>query len=293
MISVFVLFSLFGVVFVQGSASNSINEGRTIIYRANFLLDNIGHIKYEDGEIFIYQNQKKPTHFFFTPFPVVNPWNSECHNNMLTGHTEFTLVVELYTPKLVQAVHAYLHQQFPIIFNPNNTVSLSLLPVDTIRLVQNGHRKKSSQEVYTIGDKCYYNTLFRRSVKFPIYTVNETVCEHLKSSVIQNCRMLNLRAHYTLHSEVTIERQFEITTRQIMNTSMFSQIESQFPKYQVVALTNGDFKRLISEITDTIIMKLKIQEGFNCEPQDPIVIENLLTKELRLKQVSDAMNFLK
>ncbi|CAF1068365.1 unnamed protein product [Didymodactylos carnosus] len=66
---------------------------------------------------------------------------------------------------------------------------------------------------------------------------------------------------------------------------MFNRIQSQFPRSDTVALTGGDFKQLISEITDRIIMKVRVQEGFDSQLQDPVGLDRLLERQLQFKQV--------
>ena len=99
------------------------------------------------------------------------------------------------------------------------------------------------------------NTLLRRSVEFTIYTANESDCDHLLSSITKRCQLSSLEVHNSLHSEKTVERRVEITSDQIMSTSMFNQIRSQVPRTDMVAPNGGDFKWLISETTDRVTVK--------------------------------------
>ncbi|CAF1201748.1 unnamed protein product [Adineta steineri] len=66
---------------------------------------------------------------------------------------------------------------------------------------------------------------------------------------------------------------------------MFNQIRSQFPRSDTVVLTGGDFKQLINEVTDRITMKVRVQEGFNSQLQDPVGLDKLLERQLQFKQV--------
>ncbi|CAF4761384.1 unnamed protein product, partial [Rotaria sp. Silwood2] len=85
----------------------------------------------------------------------------------------------------------------------------------------------------------------------------------------------------------TVERQVEINTEQITGTSMYNRILSQFPQSDTVTLTGGDFKQLISEVSDRITMKLRVQEGFDSQLQDPITLEKVLERQLQFKQVTE------
>ncbi len=196
------------------------------------------------------------------------------------------LAVELYTPQLVQAIQAYLKRHFSTLCAGNETCDVSLLPMSAIRLVQKGRWTDKARQMYTINDEWYSNTLLLQSIKFVLYMANQNVCEHLRSSIVKQCYLPNFELHYSLHSEKTVERQVEITTEQVAETSMFNQIRSQFSGSDMVVLTGGDFKQLISEITDRITMKLRIQEGFDSQLQDPVAFDKLLEKQLLFKQVS-------
>jgi hypothetical protein len=246
----------------------------------------MGRIKYEDGEVVLYQNRHKPTDVFFTPFPRVDPMNSECQNNILSGHVELGLSVELYTTQLIQAIEAYLKRRFPTLCAQNETCDVSLLPMNTIRLIQNGRRTDTARQIYTINDEWYSNTLLLQSIKFVLYMANQSVCEYVRSSIVKQCYLPNLELQYSLHSEKTVERQLEITTEQVTGTSMFNHIRSQFPKSDTVVLTSGDYKQLISEITDKIIIKLRAQEGFDSQIHDSISLDKLLERLQLSKQVS-------
>ncbi|CAF1089139.1 unnamed protein product [Didymodactylos carnosus] len=182
MLSTLLLFGLLGLVSSQDSTSTSSRS--IVIHQVEVGTSSIGRIKYEDGEVILYPNQRKPTDIFFTPFPRVDPSNSECQENILSSHVELSLSVELYTPQLV-----------------------------------------------------------------------------------------------------AVERQVEITTEHITETTMFNRIRSQFPRSDMVTLTGDDFKQLLSEVTDKITMKLRVQEGFDSQLQDPITLDRVLERQLQFKQV--------
>ncbi|CAF3355478.1 unnamed protein product [Rotaria sp. Silwood2] len=267
----------------QDSTLNS-SDG-IVIHQVEVQTSNIGRIKYDDGEVILYQNQRKPTDIFFTPFPRVNPLSSECHENILSGHVELSLSVELYTPLLIQVIQGYMKQYFPKLCSENSTCDASLLPMSAIRLVQKGLRTDKSRQLYTINEEWRSNTLLLQSIEFVIYTANQSICEHLRSTIVERCYLSNFEIHYSLHSEKTVERQVEINTEQITGTSMYNRILSQFPQSDTVTLTGGDFKQLISEVSDRITMKLRVQEGFDSQLQDPITLEKILERQLQFKQV--------
>ncbi|CAF3438751.1 unnamed protein product, partial [Rotaria sp. Silwood2] len=269
-------------VLSQDSTLNS-SDG-IVIHQVEVQTSSIGRIKYDDGEVILYQNQRKPTDIFFTPFPRVNPLSSECHESILSGHVELSLSVELYTSLLIQVIQSYMKQYFPKLCSENSTCDASLLPMSAIRLVQKGLRTDKSRQMYTINEEWRSNTLLLQSIEFVIYTANQSICEHLRSSIVERCYLSNFEIHYSLHSEKTVERQVEINTEQITGTSMYNRILSQFPQSDTVTLTGGDFKQLISEVSDRITMKLRVQEGFDSQLQDPITLEKILERQLQFKQ---------
>ena len=191
MLSVLVLFGLLALVSSQESTSTSSGDGG--IHQVQVSTSSIGRIKYEDGEVILYPNQRKPTDIFFTPFPRVDPASSECQDNILSGHVELSLSVELYTSRLVQNIHAYLKRHFPKLCAENETCDASLLPMSAIRLVQKGRRTDKVRQMYTIGDEWHSNTALLQSIEFPIYTTNESVCEHLRSSIVERCYLSNFK----------------------------------------------------------------------------------------------------
>ncbi|CAF2563130.1 unnamed protein product [Rotaria sp. Silwood2] len=178
-----------------------------------------------------------------------------------------------------------MKQYFPKLCSENSTCDASLLPMSAIRLVQKGLRTDKSRQMYTINEEWRSNTLLLQSIEFVIYTANQSICEHLRSSIVERCYLSNFEIHYSLHSEKTVERQVEINTEQITGTSMYNRILSQFPQSDTVTLTGGDFKQLISEVSDRITMKLRVQEGFDSQLQDPITLEKILERQLQFKQV--------
>lgn len=279
-------FGILTLICFQNSTASRHSEEHSSIWGIEVRTTNIGRVKYEDGEVILSQNQGKLTDIFFTPFPRVNPLNSECHQNILSGYVELSLSVDLYTPQLIQTVRNYLKEHFSTLCGENKTCAISLLPMNSIRLVQKGPRKNQTQQLYMIDNQWYSNTVLLQSMDFPIYMTNESVCDHLRSSIVKRCYLPNFEIQYSLHSEKTVERQVNITAEQIMSTSTFNEIRSQFPKADIVVLTGEDFKQLMSEITDKITMKLRVQEGFDTSLQDPIALDRLLEKQLHFRKVT-------
>ena len=279
MLSTLIIFGLLALV------SSSTSTSGDDIWKVQVGTSSMGRIKYEDGEVVLYQNRLKPTDIFFTPFPRVNPTSSDCFANILSGHVELSLSVELHTARLVQAVKTYLRQHFSTLCGENATCDVSVLPMSAIRLVQKGLRTSKTRQMYTINDEWHSNTLLLQTIEFVIYTANESTCEHLRSSIVERCYLSNFEIHYSLQSEKTVERQVEISTEQVTGTTMFNRIQSQFSKSDTVALTGEDFKQLISEVTDKVTMKLRVQEGFDSQIQDPVALDKLLERQLHFKQV--------
>lgn len=283
MLSKLVFFGL--LVLASSKDSTSTTSDDVDIWKVEVGTSSMGRIKYEDGEVVLYQNRLKPTDIFFTPFPRVNPTNSDCYENILSGHVELSLSVELHTSRLVQAVKTYLKDHFSTLCGENAACDVSLLPMSAVRLVQKGLRTSKTRQMYMINDEWHSNTLLLQTIEFIIYTTNQSACERLRSSIVERCYLSNFEIHYSLHSERTVERQVEISTEQVTQTTMFNRIQSQFPRSDSVALVGDDFKQLVSEVTDKITMKLRVQEGFDSQLQDPIALDKLLERQLQFKQV--------
>ncbi|CAF3395371.1 unnamed protein product [Rotaria sp. Silwood2] len=235
----------------------------------------------------IAQNQQKPTDFFFTPFPYVQSDETNCYENELHDRMELGLQVELYTPHLVQAVKDYLHKHQPSLCGNSTSFSLcdiSLLPMNSIRLVEKRSNSITTRQKYTLEDSWQSATLLLQSMEFVIYTSNMTTCEKLRKTLTERCRLPNFEIHYSLYGQQTVQRQLEITTEHITTTTMYNRIRAQFPSAETVVLTGGDFKELLSESTDRITMTLRIQEGFETI-QDPMTIDKLLEQQLSAQQV--------
>ncbi|UJR18034.1 hypothetical protein I4U23_004935 [Adineta vaga] len=247
--------------------------------------NNVGRVKYENGEVILFQNREKPTNFFFTPFPLVNPSNSRCHRNILSGYVELSLSVELYTSHLIEAVHEYLKEHFSTLCDTNKTCHISMLPMNVMGLIEKGLRTNETRENYKINQEWFSNTIFLQSINFPIYTMNESICEHLLSSLVDDCYLSNFEIHYSLQPEKLIERQIDVTTDQIINTAMFQQIRSQFSMTDIVVITDNDYKQFLNEIINKINLKLRIQEGFGSSLQDPTILKQLLDQQLPFKQI--------
>ena len=257
------------------------------IFQVEVSTKNIGRIKYRDGEVVIAQNQQKDTDFFFTPFPYLQHEETQCHEDTLSDRVELALHVELYTPQLIQAVTDYLFKKQPFLCGNTSSSSvcdISLLPMNAIRLVQKGLRSGNTRHRYTLEDSWQSATLLLQSMEFIIYTSSMTVCEQLRKTLTEKCRLPNFEVHYSLHGQNTVRRQLDITTEHVANTTLYNQIRAQFPSAETVVLTGEDFKTLLSETTDRITINLRIQEGFE-ELQDPIAIDKHLERQLSTKQV--------
>ncbi|CAF0795714.1 unnamed protein product [Adineta steineri] len=278
------IFAIILLVCFQKSVSE-LSEYPSGNWRTDIRTTNVGRVKYEKGEVNLFQNQEKPTNFFFTPFPLVNPSNSRCHTNILSGYVELSFAVELYTSQLTEAVNNYLKEHFSTLCNSNKTCHISMLPMNVIGLIQKGLRANKIEEMYKINQEWFPNTVFLQSINFPIYTKNQSICEHLLSSLVDDCYLSNFEIHYSLQLEKLVERQIDITTEQITSTAIFNRVRSQFSMSDTIVITNDDYKQLLNEIIDKINMKLRIQEGFGSSIQDSTVIERLLDQQLSFKQV--------
>jgi hypothetical protein len=268
----------------QGSASVS-NDGGN--FQAEISTKKIGQMKYLDGEVLIFQNQQKPTKFFFTPFPYLEPEETQCYKNDLDDRIELALQIELYTPQLIQAAKDYLHKYQSVLCGSTTSSSIcdvSLLPVNSIRFVQRDSRSNNTHQKYTVEDSWQSGTLLLQSMEFVIYASNITVCEQLYKTLTERCRLSNFEVHYSTHGQRTVQRQLEVNTQHISSTNIYNQIRAQFSSAETVLLTENDFKELLSQSTDNIIMPLRLEEKFD-SLQDPIAIHKLLEQQLANQQV--------
>ncbi|CAF1099915.1 unnamed protein product, partial [Didymodactylos carnosus] len=248
----------------------------------------IGSIKYEDGEILIAQNQQKLTDFFFTPFPRVQPEETECHDSISSGRIELALQVELYTSQLVQAVYNYLHKhQSALCGNTTSTslCSVALLPMNSIRLVQKDTPSDDAKQKYRLNENWQSATMRLRSMEFAIYSSNMSVCEQFRRSIMERCRMQNYEVHYSLYGQKTVQKSLEVNTEHIRHTALYNQIRAEFPTVESVVLTGGDFKNLITEASDRTTMTLRMEEGFENLAEPTLSIEKLLERQLSARQV--------
>ncbi len=247
----------------------------------------IGRMKYLDGEVMIFQNQQKHTEFFFTPFPYLESEETQCHENFLNDRIELGIQVELYTPQLIQATKDYLYKYQSILCGNTTTSSMcdvSLLPINSIRLIQRDSRSNKTHQKYTLEDSWQPGTLILQSMEFVIYTSNMTLCEQLRKTLTERCRLPNFEVHYSIHGQRTVQKQLEVNTEHISGTNIYNQIRAQFPSAETVLLTGNDFKELLSQSTDRITMTLRSQEGFD-SLQDPIAVHKLLEQQLSDQQV--------
>ncbi len=252
----------------------------------------IGRMKYLDGEIMIFQNKHKHTDFFFTPFPYVQHEQTQCYENVLNDRIELGLQVELYTSQLIEAVKDYLYKHQSVLCG-NTTSSficdVSLLPINSIRLIQKNFRSSNTHQKYTLEDSWQSNDLLLQSIEFVIYVSNMTLCEQLRTTLTEKCRLPNFEMYYSIHDQQTVQRQLEVNTEHISSTNMYNQIRAQFPLTETVLLTENDFRELLSQSTDRITMMLRSQDGFD-SLQEPMAINKFLKQQLSTQQVCENEN---
>lgn len=262
------------------TVNNASSVGSNNIWLARFETTNVGRFKYQDGEVILSQNQLRPSDFFFSPFPHIEPNLTECYSNDLSGHIELALSVSLYTTNLLDSVEQYIKQHQNIC--RNERCEVSLLPMHSVRLFQRGLRTTDAKTRYTLDNEWHSNTQLRQTIEFIIYTSNMSVCQNLKESIVLRCRLANFEVHYLLHGQQTISRKMEITTDYITETSMYNQIRSQISQ-DTIALTGNDYKNLLSETMDQLTMNLRADEGYE-SIQDPVSIEKILDRQLKYKE---------
>lgn len=158
--------------------------------------------------------------------------------------------------------------------------------MNSIRLIQKGFRSNTTHNKFTLEESWLSATRLLQSMEFIIYTSNTTICEQLRSTLINRCRLPYFEVQYSLHGQQTVQRQLEVNTEHVTSTTMYNQIRAQFPLAETVTLTGHDFKELHSESTDRITMTLRTQEGFE-NLQDPMIVDKLLERQLSTQQVCD------
>ncbi|CAF1081968.1 unnamed protein product [Adineta steineri] len=279
------------IVILKTAAKESVSElSNTVgIFHVDINTENNDRIKYQDGEVIIAQNQKKHTHFYFTPFPYLLSEETQCYEDTLNDRIELGLQVELYTPQLIEVVKDYLYRSKSSLCG-NTTSSfvcdVSLLPINSIRMVQKDLHSNKIRSKYTLDESWQSTTLLLQSMEFVIYTSNMTVCEQLRKTLTEKCRLSNFEIHYSLNNQKILQRQLEVNAEHVTSTNMYNQIRTQFPEEETILLTEDDFKDLISESMDHITMALRLQEGFD-SLQDLVTIEKHLERQLSTQQVSD------
>ena len=125
------------------------------IFQLDTSIKSIGRIKYRDGEVVLLQNQQKKTNFFFAPFPYLQFEEVQCHENDFIDSVELALPVELYTSELIQTVKTYLNKYYSVLCGNMVSSSLcdvSLLPMNSIRLMQKTSRLNRTRQKYTLED---------------------------------------------------------------------------------------------------------------------------------------------
>ncbi|CAF3812454.1 unnamed protein product [Rotaria sp. Silwood1] len=266
------------------TADNNTQNANNNIHIEQIRITNVGRFQYQDGEVILFQNQLKPSDFFFTPFPHVEPNLTDCNYNDLSGYTELILVVSLYTTNLLESIKHHIKNQNDTCHTKH--CGVSLLPMRFIRLIQKGLRTSESKEKYTLDSEWHSNTQFRQTIEFIIYISNMSICESLKNSIISRCHLSNFEIQYSLHGQQTADRTLEVTTEHVTKTSMYKRIKSQFPSdhQDTVALTRDDYKNLLNETMEQITMAVPVEEGYE-GIQDPVEINRLLDCQLQYKQV--------
>ncbi|CAF3804931.1 unnamed protein product [Rotaria sp. Silwood1] len=263
---------------------NNKQSANSNIYIEQIAVSDVGRFQYQDGEVTLFQNQLKPSDFFFAPFPHVEPNLTDCNYNDLSGYTELTLAVSLYTTNLLESAERHIKSQ-------NDTChakhcGVSLLPTHSIRLIQKGLRTRESKKEYILDSEWHSNAQFRQTIDFIIYTPNMSTCERLKNSITSRCRLSNFEVQYSLLGQQTVARTLEVTTEHVTKTSMYNEIKSQFPSdlQDIIALTDDDYKNLLTETMDQITMNLQVEEGYE-SIQNLVGINRLLDLQLQYKQV--------
>ena len=249
------------------------------MHGSQIAVTNLGRFPYQDGEVNLFQNQLKLVDFFFTPFPQVEPNLTECGYNAFSGRTELILFVSLYTTDLLDSVKHHIRNQNGSYHTENYEVSL--LPIQSIRLIHNALQTTESKMKYTLNSEWQSNIPILQTVQFIVYTSNISTCETLQNAITSRCRLSDFEVQYSAPVQQTEVRTVEVTTGYVANTSMSKQIQSQLysEKQELFALTETDYQKLLSETMDQITMNLRTEEGFH-SIHASVAIGQLLESEL-------------
>jgi hypothetical protein len=176
------------------TAVDQIRSLNSKIHEAQIAVTNLGRFPYQDYEVILYQNPLKLTDFFFTPFPQVEPNLTECSDNKFSGRTELTLFVSLYTTDLLQSVERHIKNRHAIC--QTESCEISLLPIQSIRLIQKRLQTTESKTKYTSNSEWQNNTPLQKTVQFTIYTSNMSTCESLQNAIASRCRLSEFEVQY-------------------------------------------------------------------------------------------------
>ena len=283
------LLFLFGLITLMVGDSTQENSELSITatdkkYASHIRATKLGRLRYQDGEVNLFRNQLKPADFFFTPFPQVEPNLTECSDNEFSGRTELVLFVSLYTTDLLESVKLHIKNQNDTCQTEN--CEISLLPIQSIRIIQRGLQTLESKRKYTLNSQWQSNTPPLQTVQFIIYTSNLFTCKSLQDAITSRCRLSDFKVQYSSIGQQTEVRTLEVNTRHIANTSMYKRIKSQLhsKNQEIVALIINDYKSLLSEVVDQVTMNLRAEEGFE-SIQELDQIGLLLDSQLQYMQV--------
>ena len=160
------------------------------------------------------------------------------------------------------------------------------MPIDSIRLAQRESRLNSTHHLYVLEDNWYSSGLLLQSMEFIIYASNMSICEQLRQTLAERCRLSSFEFHYSIRGEQTVQHQIEMNTEHISTTNIYKQIHAQFPSVDTVLLAANDFAALLTESTDHSTMTLRTKEGFD-SLHDPKVIDKLLQQQLSIQQICE------
>ena len=280
--SAFLTIVIYIVIVTQSVLSNEEFISDKITGEEKNQAEMIGSIKYRQSRVMIYQSTQKNNEFYFTPLPSIQTNTSQCREDLFTGKIELIIHIDLYATHLKDSVKDYLmkHRQ-SVCGGTKSTFSceFSLIPMNLVRLFE------KSQHFYHLDNNWLTASYLEQSKDFAISVSNRTACEQLQQALTDRCQLGQLEFHYTVGGETTVERTINVTTEHVTTTLLYNKLVERLPAANRVLLEKTDFRRLITESLNLIVVSLRLDKNFK-QLEQPDLIEQRLIQHLSVQEVS-------
>ena len=110
---------------------------------------------------------------------------------------------------------------------------VSLLPINSIRLAQRDLHLNNTHQKYKLDDNWQSGILHLQSMEFVLYISNMSVCEQLRKSLLERCRLSNFEVHYSTVGQRTVQRQPEANKKHSSTTSSPLTLRTQSNVYKL------------------------------------------------------------